>query len=176
MFFNRIYREWRPFFWLLLLLLAAQAFFMAKGIQNLPFILYNMYSRDHPPKDSIAVYLVKTPEGYFNHKQLSGREQEMLMNSIGYYDNLRRDGDGTEQSVTGRFKGRLPEWFCSYAVNTLCNGTVRMDRFPAWWGRYFRELEGDRFDSVTVVKSYVYRQAPFRKSATDSVLFTVKLK
>lgn len=176
LFFKRIYREWRSLFWILLLLLLAQAGFMAKGIQNLPFFLYNMYSRDEQPRDSLAVYLVKTPQGYYNHKALSGREQEMLMNSIGYYDNLKRDGDGTEQTIDNRFKGRVPRKLYMQMKNTLFNNIVRLDAFPTAWGRYYKEVGDTRFDSVSVVKSYIYRKSPFQKSPVDSVLFTVKIK
>lgn len=142
----------------------------------MPFFLYDMYSRDHQPKDSIAVFLVKTPEGYFNHKKLSGREQEMLMNPLGYYDNLERDGDGTGQTIDNRFKGRVPDKLLSHMKNTLSNNIVRMEAFPAAWARYYKEVGDTRFDSVTVVKSYIYRQSPFKKSPIDSVMFTVKVK
>ncbi|MBK7434979.1 MAG: hypothetical protein IPI66_14555 [Chitinophagaceae bacterium] len=99
MFLKRLYTGWRPLFWLLLLLLLAQSFFMYKGIQNLPFFLYHMYSKEHRPQDSIPVYLLKTPYGYLDHKQLSNREEELFLNTVAYYQNLQRDGDGTAEAV-----------------------------------------------------------------------------
>ena len=97
MFLKRVYAEWRLLFWCLLLLMTAQFFFMAKGIENVPFFLYHMFSKDHQPVDSTAVYLVKTRDGYLNHKQLSNREDEMLMNSAAYYYRLK------QKDIDGRF-------------------------------------------------------------------------
>lgn len=176
LFLKQIYRDWKPFFWMLLLLMGGQAFFMLKKIQNLPFFLYEMYSRDHQPRDSFAVYLIKTPDGYFNHKSLSGREQEMLMNSLAYYNNLQRDGDGVLITVEKRFRSRLPGSLYRYVQDQLGNDSLAMRQFPQWWGRYFNEVAGKHWDSVAVVRSFVYRKTPFPKSASDSVLFTVKTR
>jgi hypothetical protein len=163
-------------FWLLLLLVAGQLFFMAKGIENLPFFLYHMYSQDHPPKDSIGVYLVKTGAGYYNHKDLSSREQELLLNSVGYYANLKRDGDGINQSIQKRFGKIAGGKRYTWLQKQLSNDSSRLSAFPAWWGRYFRTVAKKGFDSVSVVRSYVYTVKPYNRSTTDSLLFTIKLK
>lgn len=62
-----------------------------------------MYSQQHPPKDSSVAYLIKTNKGYFDHKKLNNREQEILMNTVIYYANLEKDGDGTAEAVESRF-------------------------------------------------------------------------
>ena len=176
MFLKRIYTEWRALFWVLLLCGLAQVFFMAKGIQNIPFFLYNMYSKPHPPQDSFAVYLVKLPTGYYDHKQLTNREQEILMNSVGYFDNLSRDGDGTLFSINNRFAGRVSPGMLQYFKESLYNDSNKLAGFPQWWARYFQQVSGLKEGAVSVVKSYVSAARGYPKSAHDSILFTVQLK
>ncbi|HQY11218.1 MAG TPA: hypothetical protein PK133_03365 [Ferruginibacter sp.] len=176
MFLKRLYNEWRSLFWALLLFMAAQLFFMAKGIENIPFFLYHMYGQVHPRKDSTAVYLVKTKEGYFNHKKLSSREQEMLLNPVIYYANLKKDGDGTVETVENRFGSVAGAQTMAYLQKQLGNDSLSLTRFPGWWGNYFRLVSKDAFDSVSVVRSYVYSKAPYHKAAADSLSFTVKLR
>ena len=176
LFLKRVYKQWRTLFWVIIVLIAAQLFFMAKGIQNLPFFLYNMYSKVHPTVDSTAVYLVKTKDGYFNHKKLSNREQEILMNSIAYYVNLQRDGDGTIETARQRFSRIGYGNADSYFIKQLGNDSISLAAFPPRWGKYFSSVSNDKYDSATVVKTYVYSKQPYQRSATDSIVFTIKLK
>jgi hypothetical protein len=144
---------------------------MAKAIENVPFFLYHMYSRDQQHVDSTAVYLVKTPDGYFNHKKLSAREQEMLMNTVSFYVKLKQNGDGINETINARFgKGQ------DHLVRQLANDSSDLAAFPKWWSKYFRRVSNKKYDSVSVIKSYVYSAWPYKKSTTDSLLFTVKLK
>jgi hypothetical protein len=163
-------------FWLVLVFLFAQAFFMAKGIENVPFFLYYMYGKKHPPRDSIGVYLIKTPQGYFNHKKLSNREQEILTNTVSYYVNLRRDGDGIGESVKKRFQKWVSASNYEYMLTHLKNDSSSLASFPQWWGRYFQSVTNSGYDSVHVVKTYVYSKPPYHKFETDSLIFTVKLQ
>lgn len=171
----RLYREWRFLFWVLLLLLLAQLFFMAKTIENVPFFLYHMYGQAHPPKDSSVAYLIKTNEGYFNHKRLSSREQEMLMNPVIYYENLVKTGDGTFGTVENRFAKFVDSAGLIYLKRQLGNEPLSVATFPAWWGRYFKSISKKNYDSVSVVKSYLYTKQPYQKAAIDSVIFSIKL-
>jgi hypothetical protein len=154
----------------------AQLFFMAKGIQNVPFFLYHMYSRDHQPVDSTAVYLIKTPDGYFNHKKCSNREQEMLMNPVSYYVSLKQNGDGINESIKKRFSKFVSATGYENLQGQLSNDSVSISKFPAWWGRYFQAVSKTNYDSVSVVKSYVYSKTPYHKAKTDSIIFTLKLQ
>lgn len=177
MLLTRIYKEWRLLFWALLLFMAAQLFFMAKGIENVPFFLYHMYSKAHQPVDSIAVYLVKGPYGlYLNHKQFSNREEEMLMNSIGYYVNLKKAGKQALATVEQRLRGRLPAAGYDYMLAHLTNDDAAIAAFPLWWARYFQSVTDNNIDYVSVVRSYVYASPPYNKSLTDSLVFTVNLR
>ena len=173
---KRIYKEWRLLFWILVLFMAGQLFFMAKAIENVPFFLYHMYSRDQHHVDSTAVYLVKTADGYFNHKKLSAREQEMLMNSISYYVKLKQNGDGINESVQKRFGKMVNGTRYETLLKQLSNDSSSLSTFPQWWSKYFQAVSKNKYDSVAVMRSYVYSTPPYHKSATDSLIFTVKLK
>lgn len=159
-----------------MVLIAAQLFFMGKTIENVPFFLYYMYGQPHPPKDSSVVYLIKTEEGYFNHKKLSSREQEMLMNPVIYYENLVKNGDGTFSNVEKRFTRWVDSSKIKYLNQQLANEPVSVATFPAWWGRYFKSVSETTCESVSVVKSFVYAKPPYHKAAHDSIIFSLKLK
>lgn len=176
LFLKRIYNEWRLLFWLVIVFILAQVFFMAKAIENVPFFLYHMYSKAHPKKDSTAVYLVKTPDGYFNHKRLSSREQEILMNSVAYYVNLKNDGDGIIETIQKRFSTVVGSAGIQTLKDRLSNDSSSLAGFPQWWGNYFQSIAANNYDSVSVVRSYVYSKAPYGKSGNDSLIFKVKLR
>ncbi len=174
MFLKRLYKEWRLLFWVLIGFMLAQVFFMAKGIQNVPVFLYNMYSTVHQPMDSFPVILIKKNGGYVNHKQLSGREQEMLLNSVSFYLNLKRTGDsGMLQSVDDRFNRFSSSKTLNYLHRHLVNDGTSLSTFADWWQRYYQAITGDK-QPVTVVRSYVYFKAPYTKSTSDSVIFSTK--
>lgn len=157
-------------------MVTAQVFFMAKGIENIPFFLYHMYSQPHPYKDSVPVYMVRTNEGYFDHKKLSNREQELLMNSISYYVNLKRDGDGTIGTVESRFGSSLSRASIRYLQKHLGNDSTALVRFTGYWTRYFNAVSNHQYSSAAVYRSYVCPYPPYRLSANDSLIFSVKLK
>lgn len=170
MYLRRLYREWPLFFWLVLAFAAAQVYSMFKGIENVPFFLYHMYSRKHEAQDSIEVYLLKTPYGFLDHKQLSNREEELLMNSAAYYSRLRQNGDGTAQAVEKRFRQRVSASMYQYLYGNLVNDSGALSRFPDWWTRYLRSVTGDKYRELILIRSYVYAKAPYRKSETDSII------
>ena len=174
MFLTRVYKEWRLLFWSLLFFVSLQLFFMAKGIENIPFFLYHMYSRDHQPMDSIPVYLVKTPGGYFDHKQLSNREEEILMNSVAYYVKLKQDGNTATQTIKDRFQKWVPAASYHYLLTHLSNDSTALTAFPQWWGNYLQSVCKNRLSAVSVVRSYVGATSPYMKSVTDSVIFTIQ--
>ena len=175
MFLTRVYKEWRLLFWGILLITSAQFFFMARGIENIPFFLYHMYSKDHQPMDSIGIFMVKTPLGYFDHKQLSNREEEMLMNSVSYYVNLKQSGKKDNETIKKRFYKIMPASWYNYLLVHLTNDSIAISSFPQWWGNYLRSISDIRKTTVSVVRSDIFSTMPYKKSTTDSVIFTIKL-
>jgi hypothetical protein len=145
---------------------------MYKGIQNIPFFLYYMYGQAHPKKDSINVVLIKTKDGYFNTKKLSGREQEILLNSVDFYVSLKNTGDGNKINIANRFSSVSTQ---KYFEKMLCNDSAALDKFPEWWLSYYKQVANPTADSVTVVKSSVSTSFPYKKSVTDSIIFSLKI-
>ncbi len=172
MFLQKIYKEWRLLFWAVLFFIAAQCFFMYKGISTIPFFLYYMYGQKHPKKQSIDVILLKTPTGYFNTNKLSGREQEMLLNPIDLYISLKTKGDGNTFNINHRFSSTSIN---NYFKKMLCNDSLSIEQFPTWWATYYKAVAKPLHDSVTVVKSSVSTTYPYLKLDKDSVIFKVKI-
>lgn len=160
-------------FWGLSIFIMLQLFFMSKGIENIPFFLYNMYGQQHFNKDSSAILLIKTTDGYFNHKKLSNRQQELLLNSVNYYINLTQNGDGIKQTINNRFQNHSVQKFL---YNRLFNDSATIAAYPKWWGKYFNHITNFKYDSVSVVKAYIFSNSMHTKSNTDSLIFSIKLK
>ena len=158
MYLSKVYRQWRLFFWAILVFIAGQFFFMFKGIQNIPFFLYHMFSTTHAPADSMQVFLVKTPQGYFNTNKLSGREREMLLNNLGSYFARKAAAfkDPLEPTVHHRFGSRWPGQNRKIMSDGLLNSPQSFSSFPAWWRGYFNKIQNNHFDSIQVVAAFVY--------------------
>ncbi len=131
-----------------------------------------MYGQAHPKKDSINVVLLKTKNGYYNTKQLSGREQEMLVNPIGLYISLKNTGDGNKININNRFSSTTTK---NYLYKMLCNDSEAVQQFPQWWLSYYKQIAKPKEDSVTVVKSSVSTTYPYLKSTNDSIIFSLKV-
>jgi hypothetical protein len=173
MFLKRLYREWRMLFWLVLVFMLAQAFFMFKGIENVPFFLYHMYSQKHVHKDSATVLLVKTEQGYLSNQSFSNRQQELLFNSAGYYLSLKASARDTILPVVeSRFKGRLPQGMYAAVEYRLSNASSAIDSFPAWWRRYFYSIRHTK-GPAWLVQSVVSLNPPYAKSSVDSIIFAI---
>src|SRR5688572_27111766 len=149
MYLSKVYRQWKLFFWAILIFIAGQFFFMFKGIQNIPFFLYHMFSTTHAPADSVQVFLVKTPQGYFNTNKLSGREREMLLNNLDYYLAGKAAGfkDPLEATIEHRFASILPGQNRRFIREGLLNHSPAFSYYPHWWLRYFNSIQDTNFDS-----------------------------
>ena len=174
MYLSKVYRQWRLFFWAILVFIAGQFFFMFKGIQNIPFFLYHMFSTTHAPADSVQVFLVKTPQGYFNTNELGGREREMLLNNLGYYFAGKAAGfkDPLQPTVYHRLASRWPEQHRKFISEGLLNSPQAFNSFPAWWQRYFDQIQNAHADSIQVVSAFVYPGISTRVREVGNV-FTV---
>ncbi len=175
MFLQRLYKEWRAFFYVVLVLVAAQLFFMYKGIENVPFFLYHMYSQRPAAVDSQEVYLVKTAEGYLIPKRMSNRQEELLMSAPAYYLSLCRSSRDTILPVVeSRFRGRLPQGIYQWTSAHLSNSPAALAAFPGWWASYFYAVHPQVKTPVQLVKTMVSARYPFAKSPIDSVIFSIK--
>jgi hypothetical protein len=172
LFLQQLYKEWRLLFWIVIAFIIGQCYFTYKGVKNVPFFLYYMYGQKHPKQQSIDVLLIKTSQGYYNHQQLSGREQELLLNTVNLYTNLKTKGDGTVINIDNRF---INPDVKQYLYKMMCNDSTALQQFPQWWGNYFKQVSHISNDSVSVVKSIVSTTYPYTKLPTDSVIFSIKI-
>ncbi len=174
MFIKRLFYEWRVLFWIVLVLILAQVFFMYKGIENVPFFLYHMYAQRHNHKDSATVLLVKTGSGYISNKTFSNRQEELLFNSAGYWLSLKMSARDTILPVVeSRFKSRVSQGVYAVLERHLSNSSAAIDSFPAWWSRYFLSLRPSSSGAAWLVQSRVSLNPPYAKSSTDSIIFTI---
>jgi hypothetical protein len=174
MFVKRLYNGWRALFWIALVLILAQLFFMYKGIENVPFFLYHMYAQRHSHKDSATVLLVKTENGYISNKSFSNRQEELLFNAAGYWLSLKNSARDTILPVVeSRFKSRVPANMYAGLERQLCNGNAAIDSFPAWWSRYFYGIRPKTPGKAWLVQSRVSLNPPYLKSPADSILFII---
>ncbi|CAN5684931.1 hypothetical protein BH11BAC3_BH11BAC3_17690 [soil metagenome] len=175
MYLQKVYNQWKLLFWVIVSAIFFQAFFMAKGIENIPFFLYHMFGSVQSSTDSVNIVLIKTPEGYFNTNKLSGREREMLMNNTNYFIEQKKQGfgDPLEQTVENRFKNRVNNTTYNYLQQSLLNDSTHLAAYPGWWQRYFERVQNKKFASVEIVSSYIYFNSSMYKSQTDSIVFTV---
>ncbi len=176
MYLSKVYRDWKFLFWLIITGMVLQAYSMYKGIENVPFFLHNMFSTTHAAADSVKVYLVKTNAGYFNTSNLSGRENEMLMNNVAYYHDRSRNRfrDPLIPTVESRFKDRVGDSTYQYLRGSLSNSIRSFEKFPAWWGRYFMQVQARSFPEITLVSTFIYFQPSIYKSSVDEIVFSVQ--
>jgi hypothetical protein len=174
MFIKRLFNGWRALFWIVLVLILAQVFFMYKGIENVPFFLYHMYAQRHSHHDSATVLLVKTQDGYMSNKSFSNRQEELLFNAAGYWLSLKSSvRDTILPVVESRFKNRLPAGMYARLQQQLSNSSAAIDSFPAWWSRYFYGIRPQKQGQAWLVQSRVSLNPPYLKSPQDSILFTI---
>jgi len=178
MFLIKVYKQWKAFFWVILIALVTQFFFMVKGIQNIPFFLYHMYGYAHQSRDSINVILVKTPDGYMNPFELSGRESEMLMYNVLDYIKMKRNDwkDDLIPTVKKRFSNRVSASTYNFLQKGLVNDSSNFSKYYDWWQRYFNAVYSNSYDSVSVISAYIYYKPRYARSPKDSIIFTVHLK
>lgn len=159
-------------FWTVIALLALQSFFMAKGIENVPFFLYHMFSDDHEPKQQYAVKAIKIGDVYYDHNQLSNREYELLIGSADWYLALKEKGDPLKQTIQRRTAG-LGEKTYQYFIRQLTNDSLALNKFPAWWADYFYLVTGIREREISLVTYQVTYNPKVSRMSADSILFTV---
>src|SRR5690242_10866955 len=107
MLLKDLYAKWKPMFWMVMAFMLFQGFFMYKGIQSVPFFLFNMYSTRIAGSDTSPVYTVYLNGKLFPVDRLSGRERETLLGSFSYYQKLKDNNFHATDSLTisQRFNG-----------------------------------------------------------------------
>lgn len=161
-------------FWIVVIFLCGQLFFMYKGIENVPFFLYHMFSTRHPARESYHVLAIKTEKGLFPRQQLSNREYELLIGSAEYYKQLKISGDPTAKNLENRL-GRTGNKLMPFAKERLLNDSADLANYPEWWARYFAEVTGNRYLEASLVEYLVQFTDSGRIAKEGKTLFTVNL-
>jgi hypothetical protein len=177
MFFNQLYRNWRPFFWIVVVWVGAQFFFMFKGIENAPFFIYSMFSTPHPERAAYPVVFIRSENGYIDPFQFSNRQAELLLNNVPFYARMRQNGytDDINVTIEKRFAARVSPETLQALYTRLSNDSTRVQAFPGWWGRYFGSIAPKGIGQVSLVESSVrFPPSNFEKSPDDSLIFTFK--
>ena len=176
MFLKQLYHQWRAMFWVVLLLIAGQFFFMLKGIENSPFFLYNMFSTVHKNKERTPIYLIKTNTGYFNPFTKSNRTAELLTNNLDlyYYMQQHQYKDPILATVQKRFGNKISTKQLKNLVNNICNDSLATAAYPMWWANYFSSIQQGEIKATEIVKTTVEYNTSLQKSNIDSTLFLLQ--
>ena len=178
MFLRQLYRRWRFLFWVVLAWMTAQVFFMVKGIENVPFFIYSMFSTPHLARTSYPVVLMRSEKGYVDPFQFSNRQVELLINNIPFYSDMRQKGyaDDINPTIEKRFAGRVPPQKLRNIYARLSNDSLRISAYPAWWQRYFQRIAPKDLNAVSLVSTSVrFTPRGFEKASEDSLIFTAKI-
>jgi hypothetical protein len=178
MFLKQLYHQWRAMFWVVLLFIIAQVFFICKGIENTPFFLYNMFSTVHTKKEKIPIYLIKTTNGYFNPFNNSNRAAEMLLNNIDLYQYMQQHQyvDPIFKTIQNRFGNKITQQQLHTIIANLCNDSMATAAYPTWWGNYFSSIQVDKKQKIELIKTTVIYYNMLQKSNIDSTIFYSYIK
>lgn len=174
MFLVKVYKEWKTLFWILLILVAGQFYFMQKGIENAPFFVYGMFAGVYPVKDSFDVLLIKKDNQYVSPFGLSNREAELLTNNVEAYLQLKKNAGDTaiNKTIHQRFGACLSASIYQYVLKGLTNSQTSINQYPHWWMTYFKSTHPSDFKEISIVKSTVIYFPQFHKSAVDKLLIS----
>jgi len=163
MFLQQLYRHWRKMFYVLLVMALAQAFFMYKAVETVPFFLYNMYSTRQHNGDTAYRTAIYLNGRLFDATQLSGHEQETLFGSLAYFKKLKANRYfATDSATVAHRLRRLPTGLYRSAYDRLTNTSVSDSAFLGWWARYLAQVSGTRVDSFALVESTVLWKPGYR--------------
>jgi hypothetical protein len=173
-FLKRLYQEWRVMFWIVVIFISFQMLFIYKGIENIPFFLYHMFSTRHTTKQVYKIYAIRIDSNYYDVTKLSNRENEMLIGSAERYVQLKGMPDPIRHVIDSRFS-KAGEELRGYLYRQLLNDSSIIGGYPEWWARYFSKVSGIKVRRVSLVTFDVAFAPHLHKQSDDSILFTVKL-
>lgn len=138
MFWKRAYHQWRFIFWVAVLAVAAQAFFMFKAVETVPFFLYHMFGFAHERQDTYPVLVVRVGDRELAPYALSNREAELVFNSVDRYLQLVKQGDYLEPVFQRRFERWVSPGTYALLRERILNSQQQVSAFPAWWAAQLR--------------------------------------
>jgi hypothetical protein len=157
MFLKRLYHQWRPMFWVVIIFIICQVLFMYKAVETIPFFLFNMYSTRQQPLDTTYRTTIYINGKYFNTDNISGHERETLLGSLAYFRKLKDHGfyATDSQTIKNRFSGKVPSALYNTFYKRLTNTSVTDKLFYNWWCKYLSRVARREADSFTIIQSGV---------------------
>ena len=145
-------------FVLVILFIVVQIYIMYKGVETVPFFIFNLYSGKIQPSDTTRLATFYINGKKFNTDNLINREQETLLGSYDYYIKLRSSGFiATDTStINKRFKGKVPLTLYKCIYNRLTNAWVNDSIYLYWWRKYFSQVSHQHIDSITIISTPIY--------------------
>jgi hypothetical protein len=154
-FLGRLYAEQRKVLIIIVFLLSAQAFFMYKKIDSLPFFNYGMYSaRAEVWKESpVFVLRIEGDTTDFDYQLLPQLARDMLQNNLAFYYGLHRHGlqqeAGLRATIQNRFGSFLSPAQMQYCERQLCNPPhADADKMRAWLIRFLQPYREQQINNI----------------------------
>jgi hypothetical protein len=145
-------------FVVVVLFIIVQIIILIKGVETVPFFIFNLYSGKITPADTTRMVTYYLNGKKFNTEHLINREKETLLGSYDYYLKLR-SGDflATDtNTINKRFKGKIPDQLYHIIYKRLTNARVNDSIYLYWWRNYFSQVTDQHIDSITIITSSIY--------------------
>lgn len=131
LFLFKLFKEYRPFFWVCVFFIAFQIFFSAKRIQNFPFFTFDMYSRPVEVPKTINIPLIKIDDLKFDFSTLNPWTEYTVLNT---FDLFRFFKLSNQDVWAHTIIDRKNKYFFlkGFDDHLLINQKEDYDKYPAW--------------------------------------------
>jgi hypothetical protein len=143
---------------------------MYKGVETIPFFLFNMYGTRHVTRDTTYNVAIYVNDKKLDKSKLIGREKESLFGSLNFFEQLKKnDFFATDPNVIEkRFKHRLPQNLYNLVYTRLTNSQITDSAFYNWYAKYLSQVAGQQVDFFSIRRSSVV-WVPHYKKLNDTV-------
>jgi hypothetical protein len=145
---------------------------MYKGVETIPFFLFNMYGTRHINKDTTYNIVIYVNDKELDKSKLNGREKESLFGSLNFFEQLKKNNflAVDPKIIEKRFKGRLSQNLYNIIYKRLTNYEITDSAFFNWYAKYLSQVAGQQTDSFAILRSSVIWKPHF-KQLNDTVSF-----
>lgn len=155
LFLVKLFREYKVFFWICVVFIILQAFFMIKRVQNFPFFIYDMYSRHVTIHDTIHFNMIMLDDQEFDYTRLPHWSEQTVLGTFDLYrDYRKRKEDNWARVIRSRFS--TSSSLGAYLNNTLTNSSAQYNKYPSWIFNYIDNITGAeaKSNSIEFIDAY----------------------
>jgi len=140
-----------------MVLIAFQAFFIYKRVQNYPFMIYDMYSRPEAKNKIANQYLIVASKDTIILSKLPIHLEGRIRNSLNHYEYHHIHGeDPWTPALESRAERMKNEKIRNRMRSTLSNDRLDVDRYPVWLKEFLeRKVIGRPISSLKVFHNYI---------------------